>query len=98
MRRKEKESCSISPQGEDERKAFLGGNHNHSRQEGGQGMLEGGATLQHSTLPFFGTGNGGGQAEQYVDAPGDVALGLLEAHASSEKLPNRRAKQGVEAI
>jgi hypothetical protein len=61
-------------------------------------MLEGDTTLSHATLPFFGTGNGGGQAEQDVDAPGDVALGLLEVHASAEKRPHRRANQGIEAI
>jgi [ribosomal protein S5]-alanine N-acetyltransferase len=45
MRRKEKERSSISPQGDDERSAFLGEDRNHPRREGGQGMLEGRTTL-----------------------------------------------------
>jgi len=55
------------------------------------------ATL-FSCLPFFGTSDGGGQTEHDVDTPGDVAAGQFEARTSSENHPDRRTKQGIEAI
>src|SRR6266446_7541356 len=49
-------------------------------------------------LPFFGTSDGGGQAEHDVDTPGDIAAGLLEARTASEQRHYRRTQQGIEAI